>query len=541
MSRARICEHAEGQRDLAARQRPHHERGELGDVVGEVVREEAADVGERRPALLDRGDDRGEVVVEQDQVGGLARHVGARSAHGDADVGLLERRAVVDPVAGHRHDVARRLQGAGDAQLVLRATPGPRRCRRGRAGRAERVRRRRAGRRPTRTGPSGRRSPPRAAIAAAVCGWSPVTMATLMPGVRGTAAIAAATSGAGGPRGRPARAAPGRSSATSALAGSGLTVGEPAGGHREHPQPPGREVVERPLGRRASSAAARHRGSTASGAPLTRTRPPSPADIRRRRGSNGKRRSSAARGRAPAASAPSRRANASMAASIGSPWATQPSVALDGPPRRARARRPRPRRSRDGSGSRGPRPRARRARSPRRSTRATPPGVHTSTTAISLRVRVPGLVRADEGRRAQRLDRLRAGGRGRGGAAIRCAPMASDSVTVGSSPSGTSATVTPMANRNPSRGSTPSSKARPKNASADRHRDHRDDPDDPRAARRPGGRPGAAPTGSARRCRPAGCRAPIAVTIGRAVALDDERPGRERDRRRRPRPGRSRR
>ena len=45
------------------------------------------------------------------------------------------------------------------------------------------------------------------------------------------------------------------------------------------------------------------------------------------------------------------------------------------------------------------------------------------------------------------------------------AALARDSVTVGSRPSGTSATVTPMANSNPSRAGVPSASARPKNSS----------------------------------------------------------------------------
>ena len=85
---AEDLQHAEGEREASAGQRPDDERGELGDVVGEVVGEEAADVGERRAALLDGGDDGGEVVVEQHEVGRLAGDVGARAAHGDADVGL---------------------------------------------------------------------------------------------------------------------------------------------------------------------------------------------------------------------------------------------------------------------------------------------------------------------------------------------------------------------------------------------------------------------------------------------------------------------
>ena len=52
-------------------------------------------------------------------------------------------------------------------------------------------------------------------------------------------------------------------------------------------------------------------------------------------------------------------------------------------------------------------------------------------------------------------------------AAMRCAPIASDRVTVGSRPSGTSATVTPIANRKPSVAGVPMSSAIAKNAAAD--------------------------------------------------------------------------
>ena len=74
---------------------------------------------ERRAALLDRPHDRGEVVVEQDEVGRFACDVGAGPSHRDSDVGLVQRRAVVDTVAGHRHDVAALPQGRSDAQLVF--------------------------------------------------------------------------------------------------------------------------------------------------------------------------------------------------------------------------------------------------------------------------------------------------------------------------------------------------------------------------------------------------------------------------------------
>ena len=76
---------------------PEQDEGEIGDQLGDVGRqdvgEELADVVEDRAALLDGRDDAREVVVDQHHVGGLAGHVGAGHAHGDADIGLLQARA----------------------------------------------------------------------------------------------------------------------------------------------------------------------------------------------------------------------------------------------------------------------------------------------------------------------------------------------------------------------------------------------------------------------------------------------------------------
>ena len=47
-----------------------------------------------------------------------------RTAHGDADVGLPQRRGVVDPVSGHRDDVTARLQRLDQSQLLLRGDSG---------------------------------------------------------------------------------------------------------------------------------------------------------------------------------------------------------------------------------------------------------------------------------------------------------------------------------------------------------------------------------------------------------------------------------
>ena len=50
-----------------------------------------------------------QVAADQGDVGGGHRHVGA-GADGDAEVGLGQRRRVVDAVADHRHDLALGLQ-----------------------------------------------------------------------------------------------------------------------------------------------------------------------------------------------------------------------------------------------------------------------------------------------------------------------------------------------------------------------------------------------------------------------------------------------
>ena len=195
MSRRRICSTPSASGKPPAGERPHHERRELGHVVGEVVGEEAADVDEGGPTLLDRGDDRGEVVVEQHEVGRLAGDVGAGAAHGDPDVGLVERRAVVDAVAGHGHHVPPSSQRPRDPQLVLRRHPGDHDAvvvdqRPEHAvvvGQLVAVEDRVV--RPSR--------PTSSAMAVAVVGWSPVIIATLIP-ARRQAAMRSATSVRGG-------------------------------------------------------------------------------------------------------------------------------------------------------------------------------------------------------------------------------------------------------------------------------------------------------------------------------------------------------
>lgn len=66
------------------------------------VAHDLAQVVEDPTAGADAMDEVAEGVIEQHDVGGLARDVGAAPAHREPDVRGLRRRRVIDAVAGHR-------------------------------------------------------------------------------------------------------------------------------------------------------------------------------------------------------------------------------------------------------------------------------------------------------------------------------------------------------------------------------------------------------------------------------------------------------
>ena len=108
-----------GQRRAEPEEHGEREREHLAGVAGEEEVREAHDVVVDRAALADRADDRRVVVVGEDHVGRLAGGVGAAPPHGDADVCCLERRDVVDAIAGHGGDLAVALERLDDPDLVL--------------------------------------------------------------------------------------------------------------------------------------------------------------------------------------------------------------------------------------------------------------------------------------------------------------------------------------------------------------------------------------------------------------------------------------
>ena len=81
--------------------------------------EEAENISVDDPSLLHGADDGGKVIVGDYHRSVLFGDLGALDAHGDADIGLLERRGVVHSVARHGDDVPLALKRLDDSQFVL--------------------------------------------------------------------------------------------------------------------------------------------------------------------------------------------------------------------------------------------------------------------------------------------------------------------------------------------------------------------------------------------------------------------------------------
>ena len=98
------------------------EQQDQRDQLAHLEREVVGDLLVDRAAKAHRVHQGREVVVREDQLGGLLGDLGA-GAHGHADVGLLDGGGVVDGVAGHGDNLAPVLEALHQAQLVLRGNP----------------------------------------------------------------------------------------------------------------------------------------------------------------------------------------------------------------------------------------------------------------------------------------------------------------------------------------------------------------------------------------------------------------------------------
>ncbi len=108
-----------GQSDQASQDDAEEDGDHLAHVRRKEEAKELADVVEDAATLLHGVDDRRVVVVGEDHLSGFLRDLGARDAHGDTDVGRLQRGGVVHAVTGHGNDQPVILQRVDDPQLVL--------------------------------------------------------------------------------------------------------------------------------------------------------------------------------------------------------------------------------------------------------------------------------------------------------------------------------------------------------------------------------------------------------------------------------------
>merc|ERR1711971_862682 len=89
----------------------------LSDVGGNQVADELLHVGVDSAALLDGGDNGGEVIVSKDHLRGGLGHSGS-GAHGDTNLGSLEGGGVIDTVTSHGGDLLLLLQVLDNLGLV---------------------------------------------------------------------------------------------------------------------------------------------------------------------------------------------------------------------------------------------------------------------------------------------------------------------------------------------------------------------------------------------------------------------------------------
>src|SRR4030095_1322387 len=111
------------ERNAEAHERAEQHNDNLCETAADPISKERADVVINAPALPDGGYDRGEVVVLENEIGGLPRDLGPATPHRDADVCSPQRRTVVDAVSCHRDDMAETLEVLNETELLLGPDP----------------------------------------------------------------------------------------------------------------------------------------------------------------------------------------------------------------------------------------------------------------------------------------------------------------------------------------------------------------------------------------------------------------------------------
>jgi hypothetical protein len=75
-------------------------------------------------AFRNRGDERGDVIIGEDDIGGVLGDVDTGDAHGSANISNLNSGSVVDTVAGHGDDLATSVQRLNHLNFRIGRTAG---------------------------------------------------------------------------------------------------------------------------------------------------------------------------------------------------------------------------------------------------------------------------------------------------------------------------------------------------------------------------------------------------------------------------------
>lgn len=99
-----------------------HDETESRSAGTQLEGQEVLNVVEDALALFDGAEDCAEVVVGENHVRGLLRHVSPQFAHADSDICLLQSRSIIHTIASHGHDVATALESMDDLQFMIGAS-----------------------------------------------------------------------------------------------------------------------------------------------------------------------------------------------------------------------------------------------------------------------------------------------------------------------------------------------------------------------------------------------------------------------------------
>jgi hypothetical protein len=91
--------------------------------VSKNVRNKLLNVVKDRPPFFNSCHYTCKVIVGQNHLSSFFRNIGTPDTHGDADIGLLERRRIISAVTGNRHYISQFLIGAHYPEFVFRIDP----------------------------------------------------------------------------------------------------------------------------------------------------------------------------------------------------------------------------------------------------------------------------------------------------------------------------------------------------------------------------------------------------------------------------------